>query len=198
MSVAKSTTKACTLFSVSVVWWKEVGMRHCTLDFTTPPCCTNLNFSIFCRAQRYKPVMKEWLEQKRVARSCNYMDHHHAWFPRPTALHTLLPGVSFVSQHISGMSLNKINMQQWTGCSCFTSCPVWIFGHLYNFQFAVEYHNWFEAYIWMCTLSALICFNLFLLYLIQSGEWIRCRKPKVIVELAAVIQDCVLFLHYAI
>lgn len=113
--------------------WDETE-NVCTLDFTTPVCCTNLNFSIFCRAQRYKPVIKEWLEQKRVARSCNYMDHHHAWFPRPTALHTLLPGVSFISQHISGMSLNIINIQQWTGCSCFTSCPVWIFGHLNNFQ----------------------------------------------------------------
>lgn len=101
--------------------WDETE-NVCTLDLTTPVCCTNLNFSIFCRAQRYKPVIKEWLEQKRVARSCNYMDHHHACFPRPTALHTLLPGISFVGQHISGISLNIINMQQWKGCSCFTSC----------------------------------------------------------------------------
>lgn len=28
------------------------------------------------------------------------MDHLHTWCPEPTALHTLLPGIAFVAQHI--------------------------------------------------------------------------------------------------
>lgn len=72
--------------------------------FTTPLCCTDLDFSVFCRACRQKPVIEEWLEHKGAARGRNYMDHLHARLPRPPALQTLLPGVSFVGQHISGKS----------------------------------------------------------------------------------------------
>lgn len=34
------------------------------------------------------------------------MDRRHPRVPSPTALHTLLPGVSFVGQHISGKEKN--------------------------------------------------------------------------------------------
>lgn len=63
---------------------------------------TDLNLSVLRGAQRQQSVTEEGLELHGAAGGCDHMDHLHTRCPGPTALHTLLPGITFVAQHVPG------------------------------------------------------------------------------------------------
>ncbi len=75
-------------------------------------CGTDLNLSVLRGAQRQQSVTKEGLELDGAAGGCDHMDHFHTRFSGPTALHTLLSGITFVAQHIPGEEVMEVRMMK--------------------------------------------------------------------------------------
>lgn len=62
----------------------------------------NLNFSVCRGGNLQQSVSEEGLQLAGAAGGGDHVHHLHTRRPRPTTLHALLPGISFVAQHIPG------------------------------------------------------------------------------------------------
>lgn len=97
--------------------WIQDGPVYCILHCIHPGhtgsvCGTDLNLSVLSGAQRQQSVSKEGLELDGAAGGCDHMDHLHARCSGPTALHTLLSGITFVAQHIPGEEVMEVRMMK--------------------------------------------------------------------------------------